>query len=221
MNYEPILNKLSYWRNYCGTGDEYRKTHDLDCILTDGNLFADTIFSLWLPLRYTLNFFESPRWIYWKKFESHFLRGQGISLKNYNPFIVELEANIESFLHKHEITNKLIYLFSLGQKRCNVILLPYRKWNTKRGCHPYFDYLPHFLYDILNTNNTEATVKWIEREKLAVFFKDRIIEKENLIDLAGTGNVCCHSPREILLPILLDNYTLLLEQREIDLCSAE
>ena len=60
MKYESIIKKINYWKSYDGTGDEYRKTHDLDCIQTKGNLAADTIFSLWLPLRYTLNYFEHP-----------------------------------------------------------------------------------------------------------------------------------------------------------------
>ena len=214
MNYEPILNKLSYWRNYCGTGDEYRKTHDLDCILTDGNLLADTIFSLWLPLRYTLNFFDSPQWIKWKEFEADVLKKERTSLKNHEPFLKDLESNIECFLPNHEITRQLIYLFYLGQKRCNIMILPYRSWNTKRGLFPYYDYLPHFLYDILNTDDTTAIVEWIRREELTMFFIDKIIDKEHIIDLDGTGNVCRHFPKQIILPTLLENYLHILEQRE-------
>ena len=30
MNYEPIITKINYWKNYDGTGDAYRKTHDLE-----------------------------------------------------------------------------------------------------------------------------------------------------------------------------------------------
>ena len=67
MDYEPIINQLSYWINYKGSGDEYRKNNDRDCILTEGNLYADTIFSLWLPLRYTLNYFDCDKWIKWKR----------------------------------------------------------------------------------------------------------------------------------------------------------
>ena len=53
MDYTPIIEKIRYWRDDDGVGDEFRRTHDLDCILTGGNLFADLIFSPWLPLRYT------------------------------------------------------------------------------------------------------------------------------------------------------------------------
>ena len=34
--------------------DKFRSEHDLDCVLRNGNLHADTIFSLWLPLRFAL-----------------------------------------------------------------------------------------------------------------------------------------------------------------------
>ena len=58
---ETIKTHIQYWIDYKGDGDEYRRTHDLDCILTDGNLFADTLFSLWLPLRYVLNYCGTER----------------------------------------------------------------------------------------------------------------------------------------------------------------
>lgn len=214
MNYEPILAKIEYWKNYCGSGDEYRKAHDLDCILTNGNLFADTLFSLWLPLRYSLNFFEVPRWTYWKEFEQANLRKQRLCLKDYTPFLSELQRNIGSFLPEHEITDKLIQLFVLGQKRCNVILLPQRSWNSKRGCSPYFDYIPHFLYDALTETNTEIIEAWIRRENLHILFENGVIQKENICDLAGTGDVRCHTPREINLSMLLGNYVRLLELRK-------
>lgn len=64
--YKPITEKIQAWINYelnKPKGDyethkqehnTYRQKNDLDCILTDGNLCADTIFSLWLPLRFVL-----------------------------------------------------------------------------------------------------------------------------------------------------------------------
>lgn len=64
--YKPITQKIQSWIDYNRNKpkgnyaahkqehDEYRKNNDLDCILTDGNLYADTIFSLWLPLRFVL-----------------------------------------------------------------------------------------------------------------------------------------------------------------------
>lgn len=217
MNYQPILDKLSYWKNYDGNGDEYRKTHDLDCLLTGKNLLADTIISLWMPLRYTLNFFENPKWTYWKDFEMNVLSKNKITLKNHNEFIEDLERNIQIFLPEHEVTHKLVKLFELGQKRCNVMLLPNRRWNSIRGGRPYFDYLPHYLYDLLDTNDLlykSRIVNWIKKEQLTMFFENGIIDKEHIIDLAGTGCVYSHSPRKIVLSVLLQNYITMLEKRE-------
>lgn len=217
MNYQPILEQLDYWQNYNGYGDEYRKTHDRDCILTGGNLFADTVFSLWLPLRYTLNFFDVPQWIGWKKYESTILQKKKMGLKKHKDFIEDLKQNIEIYLPIHEITENLIKLFVLGQKRCNVMILPYRHWNTKRGFPPYFDYLPHFLYDLLDTEDLKfknEVVSWIRDEHLLMFFKDAIVEKNAIFDLAGTGCAYKHSPAKIQVLFLLKSYIKILEQRE-------
>lgn len=217
MNYEPILNKIKYWKNYKGTGETYRKTHDMDCILTGGNLFADTIFSLWLPLRYTLNYFDSAKWIEWKNHETDVLKKSGVTLKYCDDFLNDFENNIELFLPEHELTTNLIKLFELGQKRCNIMILPYRKWNTQRGSLPYYDYLPHFLYDILNTNDSkenEIICNWIKREQLTLFFNNEIIDKKQIKDLAGTGHVTKHAPKNIVILLLIQNYIEILQQRE-------
>ena len=47
----------------------------------------------------------------------------------------------------------LVELFRLGVKRGNVMILPFRKWNKLWGEKPYFEYMPHFLYDLVNTNS--------------------------------------------------------------------
>lgn len=64
--YEPIMRKVNAWifyeknkptGQYIGNErvhDEFRKKYDLDCALTSGSLYADTIFSLWRPLRFAL-----------------------------------------------------------------------------------------------------------------------------------------------------------------------
>lgn len=64
--YKPIRNKIEEWiwyDDYKPAGEyydnveaheEYRRWHDRDCVLTGGCLEADTMFSLWLPLRHTI-----------------------------------------------------------------------------------------------------------------------------------------------------------------------
>ena len=64
--YDPIYKKIESWIAYEKAKpkssynsnrkehDEFRKNNDLDCILRGGNLNADTIFSLWIPLRFSI-----------------------------------------------------------------------------------------------------------------------------------------------------------------------
>ena len=213
MDYDILKTHIEYWKKYKGTGDEYRKENDLDCILTNGNLFADTLFSLWLPLRYTLNHCGSDPWKEWckKGFRNHF------RLKSCDEFMNDLLKNIEVFLPECAETELLAKLFEHGRKRGNVIILPYRRWNSIRGSKPYFDYIQHFLFDILNTNDEkflQATVNWIKREHLEMLFAGKSIKKENLIDLWGSGNVTRHDPKELEVKTLLENYVAVLEERQ-------
>lgn len=216
MDYEPIINQLSYWINYKGSGDEYRKNNDRDCILTEGNLYADTIFSLWLPLRYTLNYFDCDKWIKWKEYEEESLRPYYINLKKHNACLKDISDNISIYLPENELTKMLVELFRLGVKRGNVMILPFRKWNKLWGEKPYFEYMPHFLYDLVNTNSEyylDALKKWIYVEHLDMFFEDNIVSIDNIKDLAGTGKVTSHSPQKINLQLLLKNYVEILENR--------
>ncbi len=215
--YNPIIKKLEYWRDYSGTGDLYRMEHDLDCILTDGNLSADTIFSLWLPLRYTLNCHECRLWNDWKEFEAEKLRPQRLGLKDCSDFLNTLIENIDVFLPPTRLTTLLSELFQLGQQRCNVMMLPYRSWNSRRGCNPYWEYLPHFLYDLMNTDSSpflQAISTWLKKEHLEMFFKNGNLDKNNLKDLAGTGAVWKHKPSEINVEYLLGNYIDILRERQ-------
>jgi len=216
MDYEPIRKQLSYWINYDGRGDEYRKNNDRDCILTGGNLYADTIFSLWLPLRYTLNYYNCNKWIEWKQYEEKSLRPHSIKLKNYNDCLKDISDNITIFLPETELTNMLSVLFGLGIERANVMILPYRKWNNLRGGTPYFEYMPHFLYDLLNTNTEyflDAIKQWISDEHLEKFFENNIVSIDNIRDLAGTGKVTSHRPNNIKLELLIRNYIDILNKR--------
>lgn len=216
VNYFPILQKIKYWRDYTGTGDFYRQKHDLDCILTGGNLFADTLFSLWLPLRYTLNYYGSELWDNWKEFEAEKLRPQKLGLKDCPDFLNSLIKNIDVFLPPMELTALLSELFELGQHRCNVLILPHRSWNSRRGYPPYWEYLPHFLFDLMNTESSaflKAVFTWLQSEHLEMFFNGSL-DKSNLKDLAGTGAVWRHKPNEINLEHLLHSYIDILKERK-------
>ena len=213
--YAPILQKIKYWREYTGTGERYRQQHDLDCVLTGGNLLADTIFSLWLPLRYSLNYYDCPDWQDWKEKEYESTSNQ--RLKDCPAFLHDLADNIAVYLPPtRHITLLLSELFDLGQKRENVMLLPDRSWNSKRGSWPYYDYTPHFIYDLLSTDSPsvlQARKNWIEEENLTMFFSDGKLDREHVKDLAGTGKPWKHSPTEINLEELLTNYIKILKER--------
>lgn len=215
--YTPILQKIKYWRDYTGTGDTYRQEHDRDCILTGGNLFSDTLFSLWLPLRYTLNYYGCELWNDWKEFEDEKLRPQKLGLKDCPDFLNSLIENIDAYLPPTRLTTLLSELFQLGQQRCNVMILPYRSWNSRRGCNPYWEYLPHFLYDLMNTDSApflQAISAWLKTEHLEMFFNNGNLDKNNLKDLAGTGAVWRHKPSEINLEHLLHSYIDILKERQ-------
>lgn len=214
--YDPITRKLLYWKNYSGSGDKYRKAHDLDCVLTGGNPNADTIISLWLPLRYALNHFDMPRWKQWKEFEDVELRSSKHVLKDCADFLNDMIEHIDNFLpDDSELTTKLSILFSLGQQRCNVMLLPQgkREWNTLRG-RRYFDYLPHFLFDLFTYSiDEDVLLHWLDEQDMQPFFANETFAQENILDLAGTGSPCRHNPRGIDLDRLLDNYIAILRRR--------
>ena len=103
------------------------------------------------------------------------------------------------------------------------MILPYRAWNSRRGGAPYWDYMPHFLYDLLQTDSPlflEAMSAWIRSEHLEMFFMDERVEKEFLKDLAGTGTVWRHAPKNIDLEKLLTNYIVILKERKKRLSAA-
>lgn len=212
-----LIKKLTYWRDYNGTGDEYRRTHDLDCVLTGGDLNADTIFSLWLPLRYSLNYFDKPKWEYWRDCEYIKLKSKGVRLKDCPDFLNDMIEQIDQFLDfDSNLMEKLSTLFELGQERCNVMLLPQGKrgWNSMRGDRPYYDYMPHFVWDLFAyAADPRSLRRWLDEQDMEPFFAGGVFEQANILDLAGTGSPRRHNPRDIQLDRLLDNYIAILRRR--------
>lgn len=207
-NMETIKTHIQYWIDYKGSGDGYRRTHDLDCILTGGNLYADTLISLWLPLRYVLNYCNIEQWEDYRRKKD---------LKNNDDFLHILKDNIQTFITDKQLLGKLEKLFVLGRTRANVIILPYRWWNNLRGGDPYWEYFPHFLYDLLNTEDEsffKTMQEWIMREHLHMFF-DGEINKDKIKDLCGMGNPWSHYPGDKQFDVhkLIDNYISILAQR--------
>lgn len=217
MNNNAIRIKIEEWLDYIENSpkqnqDLYRQEHDLDCLLTGGNLFADTIFSLWLPLRFAL-----VRLNGYEKLEVYGKVGKNV------PFLKNLLKNhiLDELL---PLSNPLVIhlneLFTLGRTRANVMILPLRQLNSKRGWMPYFDYMPHFLYECFEGGkfsyafdyDNPTFIQWVEREHLTPFF-NQTISKESIKDLANTGSLKKGVPQD--LDSLILNYIDILKQRHI------
>ncbi len=218
--YEPIKRKIEEWIDYDvhspnvpyrgneEVHDEYRRWHDRDCVLTGGNLYADTMFSLWRPLANTIIR----------------LNDKSVICGGKNKFMRELIKgdNMERLLPVEQpIVKKLSTLFELGMERENVFLLPDRELNVARGRKPYEDYVPVFLLESFGEgvfarywNSPEEHLQWIRQEHFQVFFNGDI-SPENIKDLSGAGDI-----RTPLAPdgiqsmeCMLDNYISILQER--------
>ena len=224
--YEPIITKLNEWISYEMNApkvayfknpevhDKYRKEHDRDCILTEGNLFADTIFSLWLPLRNTILCLNDDQKI----------KAVG-DIYDKISFVQALikDDNLEKLLPpENKMVKKLCTLFDLGMKRGNVMILPARWLNSARGKKPYYDYMPVFLLESFSGGafadaweGLEDYKEWINREKLEMFFCGEI-KPENIRDLAGTGDIRKSIPQNGVngMEKLIDAYIGVLLERE-------
>ncbi|RKL65803.1 hypothetical protein CR203_18245 [Salipaludibacillus neizhouensis] len=218
---KPIEKKIQQWMYYENNKpkvpykgneklhDNFRKENDLDCQLTDGNLEADTIISLWLPLRFSLvRLNQYP-----------FLKKIG-NINNKMAFLNEfIKHDLEEFLPVNEpIVVKLSELFRRGMKRENVMILPNRRINCERSAKPYFDYVPHFLHDCFQGgyfgkyfSNDNELDKWIEEENLKMFFENEEKSKFMLKDLSGSGSV--KNNRHEKVETMLDNYICVLKAR--------
>jgi RimJ/RimL family protein N-acetyltransferase len=226
---DPIVMKIQSWIDYAKNEptcpyrgneelhDKYRAENDLDCVLTDGNLCADTIFSLWMPLRQVLTSINDKAYI------EEYL---GMPLSKNIPFLEALvkPENLEHLLPKNDKrVIRLSRLFELGQTRANVMLLPFRQMNSARGRAPYYDYMPYFLVECFENgafskyfdHDEEKLGTWIEQEKLTPFFQDSV-QKEHIKDLALTGDVRKSRPVENI-SMMLENYIDILKQRGLAL----
>ena len=225
--YGPIYKKIISWIQYeenkpkteyrfeLEKHDKFRAENDLDCVLNEGNLSADTIFSLWLPLRFALvktNGYRKMKKITKVKFDYN------------NDFLERLlvDRNLEKLLPLENETTRLISeLFVLGQQKENTMILPnQQRWMQKRGEDPYWDYMPHFLYECFcggefsnAFSNDNDLIRWIKESKLEGFFDGNIC-RDNIIDLAGSGDVKNNLPKDVdALNGMLRKYITILQNR--------
>ena len=230
--YEPIRRKVREWLwydenqpkgNYFANVEEhdrFRSLHDRDCMLTGGDLKADTLFSLWIPLRHTIVRLNDRETI-----------GSVGDISGKYVFLRELIKwdNIEKLLPESEtVVHKLSELFELGVGRENVFLLPERQLNCARARKPYYDYVPVMLLEAFPGgafseywNSPEAYLQWINDEHMEMFF-DGSISREHVKDLSGSGDVHIPLAPEGVAPIdrMLDNYIDVLKERKKYYCQA-
>lgn len=224
--YESIRRKVEEWLwydenqpegNYFANVEEhdrFRSLHDRDCVLTGGELRADTLFSLWMPLRHTITRLND--------------RGTILSVGDISKKYVFLREfikgdNMEKLLPEAEsIVRKLSELFELGMGRENVFLLPERQLNCARARKPYYDYVPVMLLEAFSGgafseywNSPEAYRQWIEEEHMEVFF-DGDVSPEHIKDLSGSGDIHISLAPEGVAPMerMLDNYIAVLKERK-------
>ena len=226
--YSPIIVKLTEWVAYAENcpknnylehkeeHDAFRAANDRDCILTEGNLNADTIFSLWLPMKHTIARLNSK--------EAIEAVGNFRSKYNFCKSLLEGDNLSRLLPSNNDVVKELRELFVFGLKRCNVMILPERWLNSKRGMSPYYDYVPRFLYELFPGgdfaqvfSSEEELVRWIEREKLHMLFKDGIISRDKIIDLSGSGDikVSIAPDGEKSQQQMLHNYYTMLQLRDM------
>lgn len=221
MNYDvlrPILHKIEFWHSYnagCNAIRDkqkqmkYRSENDLDCVLNNGNLQADMIFSLWTPLKLVLRELNHQEW------SKNAFCATVLSQSTEEDRLEVLHRYLPS---DNELVSLLSEFFIIASQKCNTMILPKfliqertkeYSLNIVRGKSPYNDYMPYFLYNCLKCEpftwigyrtgiayaerafqtRTDAEA-WIREQSLEVFFKDpRHISPETLIDISGSGTV--------------------------------
>lgn len=205
--YEKARPKTAY-SAYPSAHDEFRRMNDLDCILTNGDLCADTIFSLWIPLRFAL-----------VRLNGYGKLNRYGDINDKASFLSAISDEIIlRFLlpEDNETVILLERLFELGQERCNVMILRDRGMQS-RGLAPYYDYMPHFLNDCFvgafsrYFRGNDDLKQWIDEQRLNMFFAGEVA-RENILDLSGSGDIKNGVPED--LGFMLKNYISILEERK-------
>lgn len=190
--YEDLLEQNKKWLKI--KQDEWRKENDLDVVWLKGNLNADTIFSVWMPLKMCLQC--SAAYPYSQKGLKYFPFKQD-GYKGYMNFLTDIEINIDKYLPKDEWPE--LYEFAeLASTRANVMKLPNRGMQTRgikefsfekwKVTEPFFDQMPRTLYECFEGGelqkrerayfkNDNEVIRWVEDEKLTSFLMKKFLER--------------------------------------------
>ena len=181
--------------------DEWRQKNNLDCLYFGGDLRADTLMSAWTPISWVVNCLNREYGIKFFKYASD---------GDPDHYLMLLADDRDAYLPpKHELVQLLDRFLELAELRCNYILLPDRDMNRARyicevkgiGRVRLYDEVPPMLYHIFDKDwfgkyfeqeGTESgaksaqrvdAVKWVNRERLDVGFRDGIIDQDHVIPL--------------------------------------
>ncbi len=167
LNYKE---RSEYERVY----DEWRISNDLDVIHLNGDLNADTIFSVWMPLKMCLQ--SAPTYPYCE---------QGNDEKPYKgkPYLPNIIKNIDKYLPYNEW--KELYKFaSLASTKANVMKLPDSGMQNRGKL--YFDQMPKTLYECFEEGiyaeyfkKIEITT-WVRKQNLIMFFENEEFSRQNI-----------------------------------------
>ena len=183
-NNNHLRNFCLYWLKATeGSGEEWRKKNDLDCLYFDGDLRADTLMSPWTPVKWVANCLNKEH---------------NITFYKQPKYLKLLAEDRDAYLPpKHKLVKLLDEFLELAEQRCNYILLPDRKMNTERYTMTLsdkrmkmYDEVPATLYYIFEKDalgrffeNEDAVKAWVKREHLEMGFKYGFIYQDNVNSL--------------------------------------
>jgi hypothetical protein len=193
---------------YYDATDEWRKKYDLDVRHLKGDLFADTIFSIWMPLKMCLQISATY------PYSEH---GKNEKPDKSYPYIPNIIKNIDTYLPYNE-WEELYKFVSIALTEANVMKLPDRKMQI-RG-EKFYDQMPRTLYEcfkggIFNEYFKDIQVEeWVINQNLNMFFENNI-SRENikpLISRMKASEFEWLKNREEIKE-MLTNYFMILEMR--------
>lgn len=220
--FSPIIFWLDYWIAYSENAptcpyngnevvyDIYRALNDFDCKQAKGNLLADTIFSVWNPLKMVLEYLNPG--------EKFYKENKYGSDKNY--YLKKIKNNIDAYLPRGDSLVKELLIFArYAMTRANVMILPSRAMQG-RGIK-YLDQMPASLYQCFDNGEYHKYFKeieiekWIHQEHLEMFFKNGEIEKNNILPLIKRMKASEHEwlSKKDELEEMLHRYNEILEKR--------
>lgn len=204
-----IINFINYWIDSYG---KPRENNDLDCLYFAGDLHADTIFSVWTPLKFVLDYLNPNERFY--------------KTNNYgNPhkFLTKIKYNIDIYLPcENKLVQELYCFAQLAETRSNYIKWPALGINGQRY-NDDFDQMPPALYKCFPgekysayfNNNEMKLLEWIENEKLKMLFQEESLKKEDIKPLINImkpyESKWLTEKNEILE--MLQNYNYILKER--------